>query len=85
MSEGVASCYAYKECDCAASPDYPKGSYLVVSRADDPERSVTVQVNDYGPDRSVHPDRVIDLDAVAFKQLASLGAGLINVTVKFLQ
>ena len=85
MPEGVASWYDYKDCNCAASPDYPKGSYLVVSRTDAPERSVTVQVNDYGPDRSIHPDRVIDLDAVAFEQLASLGAGLIDVTVKFLQ
>lgn len=82
---GKASWYAYKGCDCAASPDYPKGTMLVVTRADDPTRSVTVRVNDYGPDRSVHPDRVIDLDSVAFKQLASLGAGVIDVTVKLLQ
>ncbi len=82
---GKASWYAYKGCDCAASPDYPKGTMLVVTRADDPTRSVTVKVNDYGPDRSVHPDRVIDLDSVAFKQLASLGAGVIDVTVKLLQ
>jgi hypothetical protein len=82
---GKASWYAYKGCDCAASPDYPKGTFLVVSRADDPARSVTVRVNDYGPDRSIHPDRVIDLDSVAFKKLASLGAGVIDVTVKLLQ
>lgn len=82
---GTASWYAYKGCDCAASPDYPKGTYLVVSRADQPERSVTVVVNDYGPDRSVFPERVIDLDAVAFKKLASLGAGVIDVTVRLLQ
>ncbi len=85
MPSGVASWYRYKECDCAASPDYPKGSFLVVSRADDPDRSVTVKVNDYGPERDIHPDRVIDLDAVAFEKLASLGAGLIDVTVKLLQ
>lgn len=82
---GTASWYAYKGCDCAASPDYPKGTFLVVTRADDPTRSVTVQVNDYGPDRSIFPDRVIDLDSVAFKKLASLGAGVIDVTVKLLQ
>ncbi|OGL95704.1 hypothetical protein A2348_03685 [Candidatus Uhrbacteria bacterium RIFOXYB12_FULL_58_10] len=82
---GTASWYAYKGCDCAASPDYPKGTYLVVTRADDPTRSVTVTVNDYGPDRSVFPDRVIDLDSVAFKKLASLGAGVIDVSVKLLQ
>ena len=85
MSEGVASWYRWQDCDCAASPDYAKGSFLVVARQDDPERSVTVVVNDYGPDRAIHPDRVIDLDAVAFEKLASLGAGLIDVTVKLLQ
>jgi len=82
---GDASWYAYKGCDCAASPDYPKGTYLVVARADDPSRSVTVQVNDFGPDRSVFPDRVIDLDKVAFKKIASLGAGVIQVVVTLLQ
>ncbi len=82
---GKASWYAWKACDCAASPDFPKGSHLVVTRVDKPEKSVTVVVNDYGPDRFVHPDRIIDLDAVAFKQLASLGAGIIEVSVKLLQ
>jgi len=82
---GKASWYAYKECDCAASPDYAKGTYLVVSRTEDPTKAVTVRVNDYGPDRSVHPDRIIDLDRIAFQKLASLGAGVINVQVKFLQ
>lgn len=82
---GEASWYGYKGCDCAASPDYAKGSYLVVTRIDDPTKSVTVKVNDYGPDRSVHPDRIIDLDKVAFAKLVSLGAGLIDVRVTFLQ
>lgn len=82
---GEASWYAYKDCDCAASPDYPKGSYLVVTRVDDPEKTVTVVVNDYGPDRSVHPDRIIDLDKVAFEKIAPLGAGLVDVYVKLLQ
>ncbi len=82
---GKASWYAYKGCDCAASPDYPKGTYLVVTSMNDPTKTVTVKVNDYGPDRSVHPDRVIDLDSVAFKKLASLGAGVIEVSVKLLQ
>lgn len=82
---GEASWYGYKGCDCAASPDYAKGSYLLVTRIDDPTKSVTVKVNDYGPDRSVHPDRIIDLDKVAFAKLVSLGVGLIDVRVKFLQ
>ncbi|KKW31370.1 MAG: hypothetical protein UY76_C0059G0003 [Candidatus Uhrbacteria bacterium GW2011_GWA2_52_8d] len=82
---GEASWYAYKDCDCAASPDYPKGSYLVVTSVEDSEKSVTVMVNDYGPDRAVHPDRIIDLDKVAFAKLASLGLGLIDVRVRLLQ
>jgi hypothetical protein len=81
---GKASWYAYKGCDCAASPDYAKGTRLVVSRADDPTKNVIVRVNDWGPDRAVHPDRIIDLDSVAFKKLARLGAGVIDVQVKFL-
>jgi hypothetical protein len=79
---GGASWYGYKNCLCAASPDYPKGTELVVSRLDEPDTSVTVTVNDYGPDRSVHPNRVIDLDKVAYKKLAPLWTGLIDVRVR---
>lgn len=78
---GEASWYAYKDCDCVASPDYAKGTSLLVTNISDPTKSVAVVVNDYGPDRSVHPGRVIDLDKVAFAKLASLGAGLIDVRV----
>lgn len=82
---GEASWYGYKGCDCAASPDYPKGSSLLVTRIDDPAKTVIVTVNDYGPDRSVHPDRIIDLDKTAFAKLVSLGAGLIDVRVILLE
>lgn len=82
---GEASWYAYKGCDCAASPDYPKGTSLLVTRLDDQTKFVTVVVNDYGPDRSIHPGRIIDLDKVAFAKLVSLGAGLIDVSVQLLQ
>lgn len=82
---GEASWYGYKGCDCAASPDYPKGSLLLVTSVDDPAKFVTVVVNDYGPDRSIHPDRIIDLDKVAFAKLGSLGMGLIDVRVSLLQ
>jgi len=85
MEVGQASWYAYKGCDCAASPDYPKGTYLVVTRTDDPTRTVTVKVNDYGPERDVFPDRIIDLDKVAFAKIAGLGAGVIDVRVTLLQ
>ncbi len=82
---GEASWYAYKGCDCAASPDYPKGTYLVVTRVNDPESSVTVVVNDYGPERDVHPNRIIDLDLVAFEKLVPRTWGLVDVRVTLLQ
>lgn len=82
---GEASWYGYRDCDCAASPDYPKGTELLVTSVEDPTKSVVVTVNDYGPDRSIHPDRIIDLDKVAFAKLASLGLGLIDVRVTFVQ
>lgn len=82
---GTASWYGYQGCDCAASPDYPKGSYLVVSRQDDPTKSITVKVNDFGPDRALFPDRVVDLDKVAFEKLGPLGAGVLHVRVQLLQ
>jgi rare lipoprotein A len=81
MEVGVASWYAYRFCDCAASPDWPKGAKLKVTDLDDSD-SIVVTVNDYGPDRSIHPDRVIDLDVVAFKKIAPKWLGLIKVKVE---
>ena len=81
MTEGTASWYKYKGCNCAASPDYPKGTKLKVTNIDN-GKSVVVKVNDWGPDRSIHPTRVIDLDIVAFKQIAKKSAGLCKVKVE---
>ncbi len=81
MEIGVASWYAYKFCDCAASPDWPKGTRLRVTDLDDLD-TIVVTVNDYGPNRSIHPDRVIDLDVVAFKKIAPKWLGLIKVKVE---
>lgn len=66
----------------AASRSYTRGSMLRVCRADDPGTCVTVRVNDYGPDASVHPDREIDLSSAAFQQLAPLATGLVRVTIE---
>ncbi|MFA4954775.1 MAG: septal ring lytic transglycosylase RlpA family protein [Patescibacteria group bacterium] len=82
LRKGDATWYRYKGCLCAASPDFPKGTKLLVKRVDDPSKSVIVRVNDYGPDRRIFPKRAIDLDAVAFKQLARLSAGVVAVTVE---
>ncbi|MBU2566041.1 septal ring lytic transglycosylase RlpA family protein [Patescibacteria group bacterium] len=82
MQQGDASWYAYKNCDCAASPDFPKGSYVKVTCLNDETKSVTVRINDFGPERDIFPNRVIDLDKVAFAKLASPGAGIIQVKVE---
>jgi serine-type D-Ala-D-Ala endopeptidase (penicillin-binding protein 7) len=81
MGSGKASWYAYKGGNFAASPDFPKGSKLRVYNMAN-GKYVDVEINDYGPDRRLHPDRVIDLDKVAFGKIASIGAGLIDVKVE---
>ncbi len=80
MEKGKASWYAYKGGLFAASPDYPKGTKLKVTNLAN-GKSVIVTINDYGPDRSIHPDRVIDLDKVAFAKISSLYLGLTDVVV----
>ena len=81
LTVGKASWYGYKGGDYAASPDFPKGSRLRVFNKDN-GKFVDVEINDYGPERDKHPDRAIDLDKAAFKKIASLGAGVINVRIE---
>lgn len=81
MTVGQASWYRFKGGLFAASPDFAKGSILKVTNLDN-GKSVNVTINDYGPDRKLHPDRVIDLDAVAFSQIASTKDGLIKVKIE---
>lgn len=85
MQSGSASWYKYKNCHCAASPDFPKGTRLLVRSVASPEKFTVIRVNDFGPERDKFPDRAIDLDVVAFKELAPLGAGVIRVTVEPLE
>lgn len=81
MNRGLATWYAYKNGDFAASPDFPKGSKLLVTNLDN-KKSLIVTVNDFGPDRKLFPKYVIDLDKVAFKKIANLRAGVFNVHVQ---
>ena len=81
LAIGKASWYKYKPGNFAASPDFPKGSRVRVYNVDN-GKFVDVVINDYGPDRRLHPDRVIDLEKNAFISIASLGAGIINVRVE---
>lgn len=78
---GQASWYKYQGCNCTASPDYLKGTILKVTNLFN-DKSVIVTVNDYGPDREVHPDRVVDLDLTAFKQIADKQLGVVEVKVE---
>lgn len=77
---GVASWYSYKGGHFAASTEFKKGSVLrVINPANG--KYIDVIVNDYGPSKKKHPNRVIDLDRVAFKKIAPLKAGLIDIIV----
>ena len=81
LTLGKASWYKFKNGHFAASPDFPAGSLLRVYNIAN-NKFVDVEINDYGPERDKHPDRVIDLDKVAFKKLAPLNSGIINVRVE---
>jgi serine-type D-Ala-D-Ala endopeptidase (penicillin-binding protein 7) len=82
MLSGKASWYAYQGGMFAASPDFPRGTVLRVYLQSNPAKKIDVVVNDFGPDRVKHPERVIDLDKVAFAALADLGMGVIGVRIE---
>jgi len=81
LSVGQASWYKYKGGNFAASPDFPAGSILRVYNLAN-NKYVDVTINDYGPDRTVFPNRVIDLDAVAFSKIANKSDGIINISIE---
>ena len=82
--EGRASWYAYQACLCAAHPYYEFGRYVRVTNLDS-GKSIIARINDRGPDQGIHPERIIDLDSVAYKELASLGSGTMLVKVELLR
>ncbi len=75
---GGASWYAWTGTMAAANPWLPKGSYVKVTNLDN-GKSVIVVINDRGP---FVPGRIIDLDKVAFRKIASIGAGVITVKME---
>lgn len=89
LETGTASWYRYKGGFFAASPDYPKGTKLRVTNIGENSpnkgKTVIVEVNDYGPDRTTHPERIIDLDLVAFKEIGNYRGGTIEVQVEKVQ
>lgn len=78
--EGVASWYSYRGGMFAASTKFKKGSVLRVINPVN-KKSVTVVVNDYGPNKKKHPNRVLDLDKMAYKKIAPLGTGLVKIII----
>lgn len=89
VREGGASWYATKKCQsayggCAAHPFYAKGRFVRVTSLKS-GKSIIVKINDRGPELDKHPDRVIDLDAAAFSELAPLLSGTIGVRVELLK
>jgi serine-type D-Ala-D-Ala endopeptidase (penicillin-binding protein 7) len=84
LTVGRASWYNYKKGLFAASPDFGKGSILRVYNLAN-GKYVDVTINDFGPERSTHPDRVVDLDKVAFKKIAATSVGTINIRIEILK
>lgn len=80
LVSGTASWYKYKGGNFAASPDFKIGSVIRVYNTKN-NKFVDVTINDYGPNRDKHPDRVVDLDREAFKKIASLSDGLISIRI----
>ena len=82
----------------AASRDFKRGTKLEVCAKDPVlqmvngkivdtgmaswDKCIVVRVNDYGPNKQIHPDRIIDLSSYAFQHLAPLRRGVIEVSVK---
>lgn len=75
---GLGTWYAHTGTLSAASPWLPLGSYAKVTNIEN-GKSVMVRINDRGP---FGTNRIIDLDKVAFQEIASLGAGVIEVKVE---
>lgn len=73
-ARGEGTWYAFKGGLFAASRTIPRGGYAKVTNMDNGQ-SVIVQINDYGPQA---PQRIIDLDKVAFAKIADLGAGVLH-------
>ena len=80
VHSGIASWYSYQGGLFAASRKFKKGSILrVINKTNN--KFVDVVVNDYGPDKKKHPNRIIDLDKIAFQKIAQLRSGIVNIIV----
>jgi rare lipoprotein A (peptidoglycan hydrolase) len=85
---GIASWYDYnlkgiewsREHNTAASRSFKRYSTVIVKNIET-GKEIEVYINDYGPEEWT--GREIDLSSHAFKELAPLNKGLINVSVKY--
>jgi rare lipoprotein A (peptidoglycan hydrolase) len=65
-----------------ATRSYPRYVTLLVTDLDT-GKTVECYTTDYGPDKSLFPERVVDLSSTAFEQLAPLSAGVLkNIKVE---
>ena len=86
---GVASWYDYeldgiewsKDHSTCASRDHKRYSTIRVTNLTN-GKSVDCYVNDYGPELGQTPERHIDLSSYAFKQIADLKLGLVEVRIE---
>lgn len=94
VKSGVASYYSYRIGDydssthlVAAARDFPRKSTVRVTNLDN-GNTVDVLITDFGPDKKIHPDRILDLSPKAFSLLSGNGtrAGLLkNVSAELLK
>jgi rare lipoprotein A (peptidoglycan hydrolase) len=80
---GIASWYCPKWCEklAAAHSKYSKGTTLKVTNLEN-KKSVIIIVNDFGPNKLIHPRRIIDLTKTAFQKIANPGQGTVRVMVE---
>ena len=79
-STGTATWNTYRGGLFADSTKFKKGSIIrVINPANN--KQVDVVINDYGPNSKKHPNRILDLDRVAFQKIASLGVGVISIII----
>jgi uncharacterized protein YabE (DUF348 family) len=76
LGSGKASWYDWISGNTAAHNTLPMGSEVIVRASNG--KSVRVRIID----RGIKTDAIIDLSADAFRQLAPLGTGIINVTLE---
>lgn len=65
---------------CAAR-DWKRGTMLLVTNLDN-GKQVQCKVTDFGPEKAVFPDRIVDLSSTSFSDIADLNRGVINVSVE---